>query len=127
MGIAGKLTWVSIGPRQIFDDYDHPDRPRVTFDHFWYRGERGPLLVEKYPALASRMYDKNVRALMHRRLRGRMLISIGMSAQFFSLRCPCRRINRSNGAWWIPEKNAAQNLVVVVNDFSAASCLPTSV
>jgi hypothetical protein len=64
-GIAGKLTWVGIGPHKIFDDPDHPDRPRVTFDHFWYRGERGPLLEERYPALASRMYDRNVRTLMH--------------------------------------------------------------
>jgi hypothetical protein len=64
-GIAGKLTWVGIGPRRIFDDPDHPDCPLVTFEHFWYGGERGPLLEERYPALASRMYDKNVRSLMY--------------------------------------------------------------
>jgi hypothetical protein len=64
-GIAGKLTWVGIGPHKLFDNAAHPDCPRVTFDHFWYLGERGPSLREKYPALASRMYDKNVRVLMH--------------------------------------------------------------
>jgi hypothetical protein len=37
-GIAGKLTWVGIGPLKIFDDPDHPDRPRVTFDHFGTAG-----------------------------------------------------------------------------------------
>jgi hypothetical protein len=64
-GIAGKLTWVGIGPHKIFDDPDRPDCPRVTFDHFLYFGERGPLLEERYQALARRMYDKNVRVLMH--------------------------------------------------------------
>jgi hypothetical protein len=49
----------------MFDNSTYPDCPRVTFDHFWYLGERGPLLREKYQALASRMYDKNVRVLMH--------------------------------------------------------------
>jgi hypothetical protein len=37
----------------------------VTFDHFWYRGETGPLLEAKYPALASRMYGENCRQIMH--------------------------------------------------------------
>jgi hypothetical protein len=60
--IAGKLTWIGIGPQAI----DHTGRgPRLIFHHFWYRGEDGPLLQTNYPALASRMYDKNVRVLMH--------------------------------------------------------------
>jgi hypothetical protein len=63
-GIAGKLTWVGIGPHQIFDDSDHRLSPRVTFDHFWYRGENGPLLERRYPALASHMYEKNRRVVM---------------------------------------------------------------
>ena len=63
-GIAGKLTWVGIGPHKIFNDPDRPHSPRVTFDHFWYRGERGRLLEEIAPALARRMYGKNVRVLM---------------------------------------------------------------
>src|SRR5579864_4002172 len=49
--IAGKLTWVGIGPHKIYEP-KHPRSPRVTFDHFWYLGERGPLLEVAYPALA---------------------------------------------------------------------------
>ncbi|MGY4496939.1 hypothetical protein ACVWYH_000866 [Bradyrhizobium sp. GM24.11] len=64
-GIAGRLTWVGIGPHKVFDNPNNPNDPRVTFDHFWYRGERGPPLAEKYPALAKRMYEKNVRVLIH--------------------------------------------------------------
>lgn len=64
-GIAGKLTWVGIGPHKVFDDPKKPNSPHVTFDHFWYRGERGPLLEPMYQALARRMYEKNVRVLMH--------------------------------------------------------------
>ncbi len=61
-GIAGKLTWIGIGPQAI----DHTGRgPQLIFQHFWYRGEVGSLLWANYPALASRMYDKNVRVLMH--------------------------------------------------------------
>jgi hypothetical protein len=62
-GIAGRLTWVGIGPHKIYEPNLHS--PRVTFDHFWYLGERGPLLEVAYPALASRMYEKNVRVLIH--------------------------------------------------------------
>ena len=70
-GIAGKLTWIGIGPHRVFDDPDHPDCPRVTFDHFWYSGEFGPLVEARYPALASRMYKTNVRVLMHLAAEGR--------------------------------------------------------
>src|SRR6266568_9493618 len=59
-GIAGKLTWIGIGARKIYDS-DRRKGPRVRFDHFWYRGEHGPLLEKMYPALARRMYDRNVR------------------------------------------------------------------
>lgn len=63
--IAAKLTWVGIGPHKDLDDLEMSRGPQVTFDHFWYRGERGPLLEAMYPALARRMYDKNVRVLMY--------------------------------------------------------------
>ena len=63
--IAGRLTWVGIGPHKVFDNPKNPDSPRVTFDHFWYRGERGPLLDAVYPVFARRMYEKNVRVLIH--------------------------------------------------------------
>jgi hypothetical protein len=60
--IAGKLTWIGIGPQAI----DHAGRgPQLIFHHFWYRGEEGPLLKANYPALASHMYSKNVRVRMH--------------------------------------------------------------
>jgi hypothetical protein len=67
-GIARKLTWVGIGKHETLDDSDRPfvtpDRPLVTFDHFLYFGEQGRLLEEIAPALARRMYGKNVRVLM---------------------------------------------------------------
>lgn len=63
-GLAGRLTWIGIGARKI-DDPDRPWAPRVRFRHFWYKGERGPLLTMCYPALAQRMYDGYVRVLMH--------------------------------------------------------------
>jgi hypothetical protein len=62
--IAGKLTWVGIGPHKIYEP-DHPHSPRVAFDHFWYLGERGPLLEIVYPALANHMYGTNRRQVMH--------------------------------------------------------------
>jgi hypothetical protein len=64
--IAGKLTWIGIGPPKLFNNPDKPHNPRVTFDHYWYRGESGPLLEIEYPALAKRMYEKNVRVLVHK-------------------------------------------------------------
>ncbi len=67
-GISGKLTWVGIGARKIFRDPDllfvTPKRPLVTFKHFRYFGEGGKLFAEIAPALAKRMYGKNVRVLI---------------------------------------------------------------
>lgn len=68
-GIAGKLTWIGIGKNETISD---PSRsfvtsscPLVTFDHFLYYGEQGPLLKNIAPTLASRMlYGNNVRTLM---------------------------------------------------------------
>ena len=64
-GIAGKLTWIGIGPKKFYD-HNCPDSrgPQLRFRHFWYRGENGPPLKERYPALANRMYGKNVRLLV---------------------------------------------------------------
>jgi hypothetical protein len=58
--IARKLTWVGIGPHKTGD----PRRPRVTFDHFLYYGEHGPLFAEVAPILARHVYDRNVRVIM---------------------------------------------------------------
>lgn len=41
-GIAGKLTWVGIGPHKVFDNPAKPLSPRVTFDHFLYLEEDPP-------------------------------------------------------------------------------------
>jgi hypothetical protein len=57
--IARKLTWIGIGSHKTGDRRC----PKVTFDHFRYYGEEGPLLKEVAPALARRMYDKNVRVI----------------------------------------------------------------
>lgn len=58
--IAGKLTWVGIGPHKTGD----PHRPRVTFDHFLYYGEHGPSFEEVAPVLAAHIYGRHVRVIM---------------------------------------------------------------
>lgn len=85
-GIAEKLTWIGIGPRKFGGtkpskckgtkphkckrakplkcDETKPRGPLVAFDHFLYRGEKGPLLKKLAPNLARRMYDGNVRYVM---------------------------------------------------------------
>jgi hypothetical protein len=62
--IAGKLTWIGIGPQKLFDNPDSRG-PRVTFRHFWYLGENGPLLEKKYQALAIHMYETHRRQIIH--------------------------------------------------------------
>jgi hypothetical protein len=57
-GLKGKLTWIGVGARKTGDT----QKPFVTFDHFRYYGTAGPFLRTLAPALAIRMYDKNVRA-----------------------------------------------------------------
>lgn len=68
-GIAEKVTWIGIGKNETISDASRPfvtpSCPLVTFDHFLYYGEQGPLLKNIAPALASRiLYDNNVRTLM---------------------------------------------------------------
>lgn len=58
--IARKLTWVGIGPHKT----GNPKRPFVTFDHFLYYGENGPLLEVLAPALARHIYDGKIRLIM---------------------------------------------------------------
>jgi hypothetical protein len=66
-GIAKKLTWVGIGPHK--NEMSDRRGPLVTFDHFLYYGDRGPLLDDLAPALARRIYEKtNVRSIMSRSL-----------------------------------------------------------
>ena len=94
--IAGKLTWVGIGPQVI----DHTARgPQLIFHHFWYRGDEGPLLQKKYPGLASRMYGKNVKVLLHSQSpsqhTAKSLPWIVRSKKFFVL----RRTRRLRADW----------------------------
>lgn len=60
-GIARRLTWLGIGPHKRGND---PERPEVAFDHFLYYLDKKPMLRDRAPALARRMYDGSVRMLM---------------------------------------------------------------
>lgn len=60
-GIARRLNWIGVGPHKTISN----NHPRVTFDHFLYYGEQGPLLEEIAPVLARRMYGRNVRVRVH--------------------------------------------------------------
>lgn len=59
-GIAGKLTWIGIGPHKT----EGPE-PLVTFDHFLYFGPRGESMRELAPVLSDHVYRMNVRTLMN--------------------------------------------------------------
>jgi len=60
--IAGKLTWMGIGPHRT--PLPGGRGPLVRFDHFRYYGEDGQVLIELAPRLAARLYGRNVRVLM---------------------------------------------------------------
>lgn len=64
-GIAGKLTWIGIGPQRLIDDPDSRRGPQLVFRHFKYFGKDGPSLVNKYPALAKHMYETHRRLMIH--------------------------------------------------------------
>lgn len=60
--IAKKLTWVGIGPHK---DHTADGRgPVVTFDHFLYYGDSGPMIENLAPVLASRIYGGKIRSVM---------------------------------------------------------------
>jgi len=50
-GIAGKLTWIGIGSHKIGEPNRSRRGPLLTFDHFWYRGDQGPLLEKNSPLM----------------------------------------------------------------------------
>jgi hypothetical protein len=60
-GIAGRLNWIGIDP--IYDGRTRRG-PRLRFRLRDF-GQGGPLMWEKYPALAAHMYDVNRRSFMH--------------------------------------------------------------
>jgi hypothetical protein len=62
--IDGLLTWIGIGAHQDKDKVGTDGYPLVSFDHFLYFGKGGRPLEKVAPALARRMYGKNVRVLM---------------------------------------------------------------
>jgi hypothetical protein len=61
-GIASQVNWIGIGPHKF---YVGKRGPEVMFDHFRYYGTNGPDFRELAPILAKRMYNNNVRSLLH--------------------------------------------------------------
>lgn len=61
-GIARKLNWVGIGPTR----HSAPSKraSEVTFEHFLYLEEEGPLLSELAPNLAERLYNRGPRFIL---------------------------------------------------------------
>lgn len=62
--IAGRLTWVGIGPRILRWDFDARG-PQLIFRKFVCFDETGPLMRNRFPALARHIYDTNCRHWMH--------------------------------------------------------------
>jgi hypothetical protein len=63
-GIDGRLNWIGLSPSS-HGCHPKSGSRRLIFAHFLYLGADGPLLQEKYPALAAHMYDTNRRSIMH--------------------------------------------------------------
>jgi hypothetical protein len=59
-GIAGKITWIGIGPRKI----RARGRTLVTFDHFILDDTDGPRFRTEAPNLGARVYRDNIRVLI---------------------------------------------------------------
>ena len=62
-GIVGKVNWIGIGPQTLA--VPDPRGPGVTFHHFLDYDTEGPDFRAVAPTLAKRMYDHNVRVLLH--------------------------------------------------------------
>jgi hypothetical protein len=62
-GIAGKLTWIGIGPHHVpvWDERG----PGVQFEHFVLYDAKGPDFRQLAPKLAKRMYDAGIRVILH--------------------------------------------------------------
>lgn len=61
-GIAGIINWIGVGPHKR---YVGKRGPEVTFDRFVYYGCDGPDFWANAPNLARRMYEHNVRSVLH--------------------------------------------------------------
>ena len=64
-GIAGKITWIGIGPTKlpgvVLKSGKPPRGPLVLFEHFLYLGENGPAFSRHAPKLADHVYGNRVR------------------------------------------------------------------
>lgn len=61
-GIAGKLTWIGIGPRRVAGPWRGDI---VSFEHFVLLDAEGPDFRRVAPNLARRLFDGRVRALLN--------------------------------------------------------------
>lgn len=62
-GIDGRVTWIGIGPHKISATGGRG--PLVTFDRFVLFDAEGPSFLRKAPRLSRRLYEKNIRVLLH--------------------------------------------------------------
>ena len=56
-GIDKRLTWIGIGPHEI--DVADDGYPVLAFERFYLKDEKGPLLTDKAPRLARRLFARN--------------------------------------------------------------------
>jgi hypothetical protein len=56
-GIDRRLTWIGIAPQQV--DVASDGYPVLAFEQFYLKDKRGPLLTDKAPMLAKRLFGKN--------------------------------------------------------------------
>jgi len=62
-GLDGKVNWIGIGPHKRA--VAGKRGPVVTFDNFVFYGSSGPDFETLAPALAERIYSRNVRVTMN--------------------------------------------------------------
>ena len=105
-GIAGRLTWVGIGPHEHRPRVPHRG-PHVTFTHFCLMDKDGPLLREDAPLLARYMFEQEyiprsgMSESLPRAIQGeivRLLHYYRRSPSSSFTRCQCQRGIRATGA-----------------------------
>ena len=62
-GLEDKVNWIGIGPHK--SDLRDGRGPLVTFDHFVLYESAGPRFSDLAPRLARRLYERNVRVVLH--------------------------------------------------------------
>jgi hypothetical protein len=62
-GIDGRITWIGIGPHKISAIGGRG--PLITFDRFVLFDAEGPSFLRKAPRLSRRLYEDNIRVLLH--------------------------------------------------------------